>query len=175
MPKKEEISVSCSEITEILKTEDGKPNAEKTIVSLTNGNLSSLSGAGLAASAIYFINTQDFNSANVIISYLEKNNSSVFTRFIRGEYYFLSGIFKEAEKYYIESSVKDKFFWPAFYRIAVLAAEGNPVRYGYKIKKTIESIELLQSLEPDNERNYECFMGGFSPDYFRRVLEKKLL
>jgi chemotaxis protein methyltransferase CheR len=173
--RKEEITVSCAEITEILKTEDGKQNAEKTLDTLTNGNPFSLSGAGLAASAIYYLNMQNFDNANTIILHLEKNNSSVFTKFIRGEYYFLSGILTEAEKYYIESSVKDKYFWPAFYRIAALAAEGNPTRYGYKIKKTIESIELLQNLEPDNERNYECFMGGFSPDYFRRILEKKLL
>jgi chemotaxis protein methyltransferase CheR len=173
--KKEEISVSCSEIAEILKTEDGKPNAQKSLEVLANGNPDSLSGTALTAAAVYFINTQDFNSANIIISHLEKNNSNSFTNFIRGEYYFHSGVFAEAEKYYIESSAKDKYFWPAFYRIAVLAAEGNPVRYGYKIKKTIESIELSQNLEPENERNYECFMGGFSPDYFRRILEKKLL
>jgi chemotaxis protein methyltransferase CheR len=172
--KKEEITISCAEITEILKTEDGKPNAEKTIDTFTNGNPSDLSGSILAASAIYYLNTQDVNNADTIISYLEKNNSGAFTKFIRGEYYFTCGILPEAEKFFVESSIKDKFFWPAFYRIAVLAAEGNPTRYEYKIKKAIESIELLQSMESGNERNYECFMGGFSPDYFLRILERKL-
>jgi len=173
-PKREEITVSCSEITEILKTEDGKPNAEKTLYALANENISALSGSALAASAVYFLNTQDLKNADTVISYLEKNNTGAFTKFLRGEYYFHLGNLQEAEKFHVESSVKDKYFWPAFYRIAVIASEGNPTRYEYKIKKTIESIGLLQNLEPDSERNYECFMGGFSPDYFLRILEKKL-
>jgi chemotaxis protein methyltransferase CheR len=173
-PKREEITVSCAEITEILKIEDGKPNAEKTFYALTNENLSALSGSALAASAIYFLNAQDLDKADAIISYLEKNNTGAFTKYLRGEHYFHNDNLQEAEKYYVESSVKDKYFWPSFYRIAVIASEGNPTRYEYKIKKTIESIELLQNLEPDSERNYECFMGGFSPDYFLRILEKKL-
>jgi len=173
-PKKEEITVSCTEITEILKTEDGKPNAEKTLNALLKENYSDLSGCALAASAIYFLNTQDLDKADTVISYLEKNNTGAFTKFLRGEHYFHRDNLQEAEKFFVEASVKDKFFWPAFYRIAVIAAEGNPTRYEYKIKKTIESIELLRTLEPDGERNYECFMGGFSPDYFLRILEKKL-
>jgi chemotaxis protein methyltransferase CheR len=172
-PKKEEIPINCAEITEILKTEDGKPNAEKSLDALINENFSSLSGSALAASAIYYLNAQDFDNADTIISYLEKNNTGAFTKFLRGEHYFLRGISQEAEKYFVESSVKNKFFWPAFYRIAVIAAEGNPTRYEYKIKKTIESIGLLQNMESE-ESNYECFMGGFSPDYFLRILEKKL-
>jgi chemotaxis protein methyltransferase CheR len=173
-PRKEEVPVSCAEIAEILKTEDGKPNAQETLNTLANENPSVLSGSALAASAIYYLNTQDLDNADIVISYLEKNNSGAFTKYLRGEHYFHRGILQEAEKFYVESSVKDKYFWPAFYRIAVIAAEGNPTRYEYKIKKTIESIELLQNLEPNDERNYECFMGGFSPDYFLRILEKKL-
>jgi len=171
---KNEITVSCAEINEILKKDDGKPNAEETLDAIKNNNSSSLSGSALAASAIYYLNAQDFDNAQIIISHLEKYNSGAFTRFLRGEYYFLRGIPSEAEMFYNESSVKDKFFWPSFYRIAVLSADVNPTRYEYKIKKTLESIKHLQSLEPDIERNYECFLGGFSPDYFRRILEKKL-
>jgi len=173
-PRREEIPVSCAEITEILKTEDGKSNALKTFQVLTNEDPSTLSGSALAASAIYYLNTQDYEKADKIIFSLEKNNSGAFTKFLRGEYYFHQGNLQEAEKFYVDSSVKDKFFWPSFYRIAVIASEGNPTRYEYKIKKTIESIALLQNIEPDSERNYECFMGGFSPDYFLRILEKKL-
>jgi len=170
-----EITVSCAEINDILKKDDGRLNAEKTLEAIKNKNPSVISGSSLAASAIYYLNKQDFENADAIISHLEKNNSSAFTRFLRGEYYFLNGVSSEAEIYYNEASVKDKFFWPAFYRIAVLSADVNPTRYEYKIKKTIESINQLKRLEPDNERNYECFMGGFSPDYFRRILERKLL
>jgi chemotaxis protein methyltransferase CheR len=173
-PRKKEITVSCAEINEILRKEDGKLNAEKTLNFLKNKNFSSLSGSALAASAIFYLSAQDFDSADAIISYLEEYNSGAITRFLRGEYYFLSGISSAAEVFFNEASVKDKFFWPAFYRIAVLSADVNPTRYEYKIKKTIESIKHLQNLEPDNERNYECFMGGFSPDYFRRILERKL-
>jgi chemotaxis protein methyltransferase CheR len=171
---KNEITVSCAEINEILKKDDGRPNAEETLDALKNKDPSSLSGSVLAASAIYYLSAQEFDNADIIISHLEKYNSSAFTRFLRGEYYFLKGSPSEAEIFYNESSVKDKFFWPSFYRIAVLSADVNPTRYEYKIKKTIESIKHLQSLEPDGERNYECFLGGFSPDYFRRILERKL-
>jgi len=173
-PRREEIPVSCAEITEILKTEDGKINALKTLQVLTHEDPSTLSGSKLAASAIYYLNAQNYEKADKIIICLEKNNSGAITKFLRGEYYFHQGNLQEAEKFYVDSSIKDKFFWPAFYRIAVIASEGNPTRYEYKIKKTIESIGLLQNMEPDSERNYECFMGGFSPDYFLRILEKKL-
>jgi len=93
---------------------------------------------------------------------------------LRGEYYFLQSNDKEAVRYFEEAIAKDKLFWPAFYRIANLAAEGNRARYEYKIKKAIESIELSQSLETGKAHKYECFIGGFSPDYFLRILEKKL-
>jgi len=173
-PDKEKLIFSCAEINEFLKTEDGKPNARNTLLSVANAGQSPLSGSALAASVIYFLNTQDFDGADKIISYMEKNDSSAFTKFMRGEYHFLNGSPQEAEKYYNESVGKDKYFWPSFYRIAFLAAEGNPTRYEYKIKKAIESIDLLQNAELENKFNYECFMEGFSPDYFRRILEKKL-
>jgi chemotaxis protein methyltransferase CheR len=44
----------------------------------------------------------------------------------------------------------------------------NRTLYEYKLKKAIESIELGKDL------HYESFIGGFSPDYFRQILEKKL-
>ena len=171
---KVEITVSCAEVNEILKKEDGKLNAEKTLDAVKNKNVSSVSGSELTASAVYYLSAQDFHSADAVISCLEKYNSSAFTRFLRGEYFYLKGETSEAEIFFNEASVKDKFFWPAFYRIAVLSADVNPTRYEYKIKKTLESIKHLQNLEPDNELNYECFIGGFSPDYFRRILERKL-
>ena len=62
----------------------------------------------------------------------------------------------------------DKAFWPALYRLSSLAAGGNRTRYEYRTKKAIESLEQGKGLR------YECFIGGFSPDYFRRILERKL-
>jgi len=172
--RKEEISINCDEISAFLKKEDGKPNALNVLEALENEDLESMSGASLAAGVVYLFSIQDFDKSNIIIEYLEKNNSSVFTRFLRGEYFFLRGITDEAEKFFHEAAVKDKYFWPAFYRMAVIALDGNRTRFEYKVKKTMESIDLWNSLESDNMRKYECFMGGFSPDYFKRILEKKL-
>jgi chemotaxis protein methyltransferase CheR len=108
------------------------------------------------------------------LSFLEKYNTGACARFLRGELYFLLGNAGQAEQYYQEASIKDKYFWPAFYRISVLCSQGNKTRYEYKIKKAIESIELSQKYEHSKESNYEFFLGGFSVDYFLRILEKKL-
>jgi chemotaxis protein methyltransferase CheR len=172
--KKTTLHVSCKKISDILKIEDGKSNAERVLYTLENEKADLLSGSRLAAAIIYFLNAQNFEPADKILSRLEEHSSCYNTRFLRGEYYFLSGKTEGAEKYYQEAAVKNKSFWPAFYRIAVLACEGNRTRYEYKIKKTIESIGLSKNLKPDEELDYECFMGGFSPDYFLRILEKKL-
>ena len=168
------LTVNCKEISDILKTEDGKPNAEHVLNALKNGNSGLLSGSCLASAVVYYFHAQNFDPADKILSYLEERASCSSTKFLRGEYYFLRGNSEEAEKYFQEAAVKDKFFWPAFYRIAILACEGNRVRYEYKIKKAIECIELSQNLQPEEKQNYECFMSGFSSDYFSRILEKKL-
>ena len=172
-PKYSELPVNCAEIADLLKVQEGKLNAQNVLDKLADQKTDSLSGSRLAASAAYYLQIQDFVNADLVLTHLEKHNTGTFTKFLRGEYFFLRGNAEDAEKNYQEAAVKDKFFWPAFYRIAVLSADGNLTRYEYKIKKTIESIELSQSLD-GKELNYECFMGGFSPDYFRRILEKKL-
>ncbi|MCL2210301.1 MAG: hypothetical protein FWB95_00070 [Treponema sp.] len=171
---RDEIHVSCSEINALLETEDGKQNAFDVISIYEKGDISSISGSRLAAASLYFLNTQNYENADKILKYLEKRNSGVFTRFLRGEYYFHQEKTEEAEKYYLDASIKDRYFWPAFYRIAAISSDGNRTRYEYKIRKTIESIELVLKLNTDGSLNYECFLGGFSPDYFSRILEKKL-
>jgi len=171
---REEIPISCAEIKELLETEDGKQNAQNVISLIENKEQSSVSGSSLAASSLYYLHIQNYEYADKIITCLEKRNTGAFTRFLRGEYYFLQTRTEEALKYYQEASVKDRYFWPAFYRIAALCADGNRTRYEYKIKKTIESIEHVLELNTDGSFYYECFLGGFSPDYFRRILEKKL-
>ncbi|MDR1838648.1 MAG: chemotaxis protein CheR [Treponema sp.] len=168
------LTVNCKEISDILKDGDGKSNAEHVLYALKSGNSTSLSGSCLAAAVVYYLNAQNFDLADKILLYLEEHASCSSTKFLRGEYHFLRGNSEEAEKYFQEAAVKDKFFWPAFYRIAILASEGNRIRYEYKIKKAIECIELSQSLQPKEKQDYECFMGGFSSDYFSRILEKKL-
>jgi chemotaxis protein methyltransferase CheR len=166
--KRTEFPINCREVADILKNEEGKPNAVKTLEAIEQGAGSSLSGGCIAACAMYFLSCQDFSSVDTALCYLEKYNSSEITRFLRGEYFYLQDKQADAEQYYQEASVKNRMFWPAFYRIASFAAEGNRTRYEYKIRKAIESIELC------GKEKYEFFMGGFSPDYFRRILEKKL-
>jgi len=176
LPKTAELPVDCREVKTILQTEEGQANAKRMLEILANGkktsdyeSADSLNGAELAAAAVFFLDVQDFDSIDIVLSYLEKRNTGAVIRFLRGEYYFLRGSVKEAEHYFAEAAAKDMTFWPAFYRIASLTAEGNRTRHEYRIKKACESLELGRDLQ------YECFMGGFSPDYFIRILEKKLV
>jgi len=172
--KKQDSSVNCAEIAEILKVEDGKLNAESVMNAIEMEEMQHLSGSQYAACVIHLLSCENFDNANRILSQLEKICSSPCTKFLRGEYFYLSGNTDEAENYFQEAAIKDKHFWPAFYRVAILAEDGNRTRFEYKIKKTIESINLIKNLHQSNGNNYECFMGGFSPDYFKRILEKKL-
>ena len=176
LAKLAELPVDCEEVKAILQTEEGQQAAKKTLELIENAkrisaneSSDSLSGAALAASAVFFLGIQDFDSADIVLSYLEKHNTGAIIRFLRGEYYFLKGCVKEAEHFFSEATVKDMTFWPAFYRIVSLTAEGNRTRHEYRIKKACESLELGREL------HYECFMGGFSSDYFLRILEKKLM
>jgi len=171
--KREEISINCAEITEINKTDDGKANAQNVIGCLASGKAASLSGSVLAACALYCLATQDFHHAEDVISFLEKICGAEFIKFLRGELLFLRGSLEEAQKFFEEAAAKNKIFWPALYRLAVLAEEGNRTRYEYKVKKAIESIELSENQE-NKGLNYECFLGGFSSDYFIRILSKKI-
>jgi chemotaxis protein methyltransferase CheR len=168
-------------IAAILDHEEGSPNARKVLEALgtgagagslrTSGSLgtsSSLTGNELIAGAIHFLGAGDFGAADLILSFLEKEDRSVFIDFLRGEYHYRGNNAKEAEAKYKEAAGKDKAFWPAFYRISSLAAEGNRILYEHKIKKALESIELGKDLR------YESFIGGFSPDYYRQILERKL-
>jgi len=172
-PKPAQLSVNADEIAGILKLEEGKQNAENVRDMLNNGITDSISGSRMAAAVIFFLHTQDFTSADKALSLLEKSDSGIYSKFLRGEYYFLRKQGENALKYFKEAAAKDKLFWPAFYRITSLSAEGNRTSYEYKIKKAIESIELSQTGSQESEHNYECFMGGFSPDYFLRILKKK--
>jgi len=170
LPKPTALPVDCEEVAIILHTEEGQINAEKTLRMLADPLADpkvDFSGAELAAGVTYYLNTQDFNSADLVLTHLEKYNAGAVGRFLRGEYYFLGGKTNEAQECFEDAAIKDKAFWPAFYRIASLSAKGNRTRYEYKINKAIESLELGKELK------YEWFMGGFSPDYFRRILEKK--
>jgi chemotaxis protein methyltransferase CheR len=155
-------------IAAILDHDEGRPNARKVLEALKAATSDSLTGNELIAAAIHFLGARDFGAADLVLSCLGKEAPSVFIDFLRGEYHYRGNNAEEAETKYKEAAGKDKAFWPAFYRISSLAAEGNRVLYEHKIKKALESIELGKDLR------YESFIGGFSPDYYRQILERKL-
>lgn len=128
-----------------------------------------LSGDELFAAVIYLLGQEDFSKADTLFSFIEKYDNSAFTLFLRGEYHYFNHRKKEAAANYQDAAGKNRAFWPAFYRICTLASKENPVQYEYKIQKALESIDQ------GKEKRYELFIGGFSPDYYHRVLEKRLL
>jgi chemotaxis protein methyltransferase CheR len=153
----------------------GHPIAEKlpelfrdTAKHPSEGSGPEFSGNDLFAGVIYLLGQENFSGTDALLSFIEKHHHSAFTHFLRGEYHYFNNRKKEAELNYKEAAGKNDAFWPAFYRICALAAEGNPVQYEYKIRKALESIKRGQDLR------YEVFIGGFSPDYYRRALEKRL-
>ncbi|MDR2543272.1 MAG: hypothetical protein LBC80_07475 [Treponema sp.] len=172
LTKRTELPINCREIKAIFDIEEGQPNAKKILENIadTQSGLDSppISGSDLAAAAAYFLSAGDFNSADLALLYLEKTNACAHVLFLRGEYHLLRGSMDKAKDCFENAAGKDRAFWPAFYRIASSAAEENPARYEYKIKKASESIQQGRDF------HYECFMGGFSPDYFERILTKKL-
>jgi chemotaxis protein methyltransferase CheR len=166
-PKLSILPVDCKEVKAIFEIEEGQFNAKKILKSIGTES-ASLSGSELAAAASHFLNVQDFSSADLVLSHLEKTNTCAHVLFLRGEYHLLQGKASKAKDCFENAAGKDRAFWPAFYRIASSAAEGNPAQYEYKVKKASESIKQ------GRDSHYECFMGGFSPDYFERILTKKL-
>jgi chemotaxis protein methyltransferase CheR len=116
---------------------------------------------------IALINQGDFVRADRLLTFIEQYDNSAYTNFLRGEYFYLKTRPLDAEYAYKAAIQQDKTFWPAFYRLTSLAAQGNPVRYVYKINQALESISQ------GKERGYEVFIGGFSPDYYQRALEKQ--
>jgi chemotaxis protein methyltransferase CheR len=161
--------VGAGEIVRILEQGDGNPNAERVVASLREAGVpvSELGGAELIAAALSLINAGDSSAADLVLSFLEKRGSSPAISFLRGEFYYRAANAAAEEKYQ-EAMVGDTGFWPAFYRISSLAEDGNRTRYEYRLKRALESMEKGAGL------GYEIFIGGFSPDYYRRILERKL-
>jgi chemotaxis protein methyltransferase CheR len=161
----------AAEVVRILSREEGRPNAGQVLSCLRNGDETRPvpSGRELAAAALTLLNANDLPSAGMVLSCLEERGPSPVTSFLRGEFYYHSGgEISAAEEKYQEAAAEEQAFWPAYYRISALAEEGNRTRYGYRLKKALESMERGAG------RGYEIFIGGFSPDYYRRILERKL-
>ncbi|MHB9290955.1 hypothetical protein Holit_00025 [Hollandina sp. SP2] len=124
-------------------------------------------GNELITSLIVLINQGDSFKAGHLLAFIEQYDTSAYTHFLRGEYFYLKTKPLDAESSYKMAIQQDKTFWPAFYRLAALAARGNPLRYVHKINQALESITQ------GKERGYEVFIGGFSPDYYHQTLEKQ--
>jgi chemotaxis protein methyltransferase CheR len=155
--------------------EGGHPIAGKVpdLLRGTGEGTDAISGDELFAAVIYLLGQEEFSQADKLLSFMEKNpdsrsDSAVFTSFLRGEYHYFNHRKRDAEINYREAAGKNGNFWPAFYRLCTLAMGGNPVQYEYKVRKALESIERGKDLR------YEIFIGGFSPDYYHRALEKRL-
>jgi chemotaxis protein methyltransferase CheR len=158
------------EISALLENQDGQPNARKAADVLeAEETADTLKESELIAAAVTFLGAEDFGPAEKVIASLERISGAAAVSFLRAEYCYLGNNMKAAEEKYQEASLADKAFWPAFYRLSSLAAEGNRTRYEYRIKKAVESMEV------GKDRHYEIFIGGFSPDYYRHILERKLI
>jgi chemotaxis protein methyltransferase CheR len=165
-------------IARILGREEGRPNAGRVLDFLRNaGGPESPAGARppapdageLTAAALTLLNDADFPSAALVLRRLEEQGPSPVTSFLWGEFYYhRGGEAAAAEAKYQEAAAGEQGFWPAHYRIGSLAEEGNPVRRVYRLRKALESMEKGAG------RGYEVFIGGFSPDYYRRILENRL-
>jgi chemotaxis protein methyltransferase CheR len=162
-----ETAALIPEIAGILEQDEGRAQAARVLGLLESGE-GNLGFAGLAAAALSLMNGGDLSSAGLVISSLEKRGASPVVSFLRGEFYYQGEEFSSAEAKYQEAAAAESGFWPALYRSASLAEGGNATRYQYRLKKALESMERGAG------RGYEVFIGGFSPDYYRRILEKKL-
>ena len=166
------ISINYAAVAGFLEAEEGQTNAVKTVDTIRSRTVSGavqVSGSELAAAAVYFLGRQNYNEADLVLSYMETHGSGSGVLFLRGEYHLLKDSESEARRCFEQAAGKEKAFWPALYRLATLSStEENGRWHEQKLRTACESLLLGRDLK------YECFMGGFSPDYFRRILERRL-
>ncbi|MDR2499843.1 MAG: chemotaxis protein CheR [Treponema sp.] len=162
-------------VAALIEDEGGRPTAQRVLSALGQGRrplggpeASGGSTSELTAAAVYLLGIEDDPAVESVLSRLEDHDDSAFTYFLRGEYFYLKHNTQEAETRYKVSAWKNPAFWPAYYRISMIAAEGNRTLYEYKVKKALESIDL------GKDQGYESFIGGFSPDYYRQILTRRL-
>jgi len=169
-PRESELPVDCAKVAALLEKSEGRDGAAQTLAAIANErNSQFLSGADLASAAVYFISAQDFSCAGRAISFLEERNSGAIPPFLRGECHMLNEKFQEAAACFEKSISRGKDFWPAFYRLALLPLEGDGIGQERMARLALESLGL------GARSGYECFLGGFSTDYFKIILERKLM
>jgi chemotaxis protein methyltransferase CheR len=170
-PQRDMPVITPVEVARLLEHEEGIPNARRVLMGIETA-AADFNGNELAAAVLCLLSTGDFPSAGLVLSCLESRAAFPVVSFLRGEFYYHTKVDGEAntaaEGKYQEAIAGDSSFWPAFYRVSSLAEEGNRIRYEYRLKKALESMGK------GSGKGYEIFIGGFSPDYYRRILEKKL-
>jgi chemotaxis methyl-accepting protein methylase len=137
----------------------------KTLEDSREGDSLSRRGNELAASALFLLSRGDFAGASPLLDFIEDRNASAPVEFLRGEYFYLQGMFTEAEFHYKLSLGKNNAFWPSFYRLSSLAS--GEVLHRHRVKQALESLDRGRDLR------YEVFIGGFSPDYYQGALIKQ--
>jgi chemotaxis protein methyltransferase CheR len=167
--------VDPAKLAALIADSGGELSAQRVLQALEEtkrsggaGGAGGLSGDELCAAAIYLVGTEDFAAADLVMGLLEEYGKSVFSAFLRGEFCFHKNKAAMAEAYFKEAAGMDGSFWPAFYRMSTIAAGSGRKRHEYITRKALESIDLGRN------KRYENFIGGFSPDYYRRALERRL-
>ncbi|MDR3342775.1 MAG: chemotaxis protein CheR [Treponema sp.] len=175
LPRKTGLTIESKRIAEIIADEHNAVLITEKILALLPSKLPREKSAVIAAmgneliiAVISLINREDFSQADAVLSLIEQYDTSAYTNFLRGEYFYHKNRPQDAEYYYNASIKQDNAFWPAFYRVTSLTAKENHVRYAYNLKQALESIEQ------GKHQCYEACIGGFSPDYYRQALEKQV-
>ncbi|MCL2557555.1 MAG: hypothetical protein FWE09_03670, partial [Treponema sp.] len=168
-PKQLKALELCQEISAFMLDNGGKPNAQKTLKAIANDkmgrkNLHPPSDAELAAAALYFLGARNSSCANIALEYFHRCCSGTFPVFLRGEYHLLLGNAEASVNCFRRAFALDNSFWPAPYKIALQSGGEDEG----KIREALKSMDMGAAL------GYECLLGGFPPDHFRRILEGKL-
>ena len=173
-PQNTKLHFDLSKIDDFLARKDALANAAEVFRGISAELSAAASesppdapdGSALAALLVLLFKKGDYFDADSVLEYMEKLDDSPVCAFLRGEYYFLQGIFSEAEFYYKIALGRNEAFWPAGYRLASLPAAD--------ILQRSRAEKALTSLQKGSDLRYEVFIGGFSPEYYKAVLVKNL-
>jgi hypothetical protein len=162
------LAIDPAEVGNLLSDEEASARITLGIRKILDarGDGETLSGRGneLAVSALFLLNRGDFSGADPVLVFIEDHSASAAADFLRGEYFYLQDMFTEAEFHYKVSQGRNSDFWPACYRLSSLAP-GEVLRK-HRVKEALESLSRGRDLQ------YEVFIGGFSPEYYRGALVK---
>jgi chemotaxis protein methyltransferase CheR len=158
VPVKTRSHIDLKHITKILADE----NKTKRVFEKTEKNENEL-----IVSIIYALHLEDIIKAEQFLFGVDKYEDSTYTYFLWGEFYYHKSMNVQAELCHKSAVQKNTGFWPAFYRLASLAANGCAVERRNAVRQALESITLGQNA------GYEVFIGGFSPSACRYALEKQ--